>query len=325
MKPLINKGKLIFKWLRNNTSLFQLIWQEYRRLVLQRRSEHMSDYTFICNTYAKECNKKLNLIEPKGYTEKLQWLKLFYRNNLIPICSDKYEVRKYLQDMGQGNLLNDLISVHETVDDIDIKKLPNSFVIKASHGSGWNLIVKDKNKVNWFIWKRIMKSWLKQNLYWYGREWNYKYQTPRLIIEKYLEDEYGELRDYKFFCFGGVPQLMFVATERGKDTKFDFYDMDFNHLPIYNIHPNSDQPIKKPALFDEMKSLAATLSQDFNNVRVDFYEVSGKIYFGEFTFFHGCGFSDFRPQEWELHLGKLINLPSPNHNLDLFEKITKKC
>ena len=147
------------------------------------------------------------------------------------------------------------------------------------------------------------------NPYNLGREYPYRDVKPMIMAEKYMTPEGEEdINDFKFFCFNGKPEIMFVATERSSDCKFDFFDMDFNHLNIENIHPMSGKDIQKPETFDEMKEIAAKLSQGMKFVRIDLYSIQGKIYFGEFTFFHGGGFWPFFPEEWEYKLGNLIEI-----------------
>ena len=154
---------------------------------------------------------------------------------------------------------------------------------------------------------------MKKNLYWRAREWVYKDLMPKIIAEQYMEDEKtSELRDYKFFCFDGEVKMLFVATERQKqneEVKFDFFDVDYNRLPFKQGHPNAKVLPEKPQCFDEMKELAAKLSKGIPHVRVDFYEVNGKVYFGELTFFHFCGLVPFEPEEWDFKLGSWIELP----------------
>ena len=194
-----SEGMSMWKKKVKNLPAVVYLRREYWRHRGNKEFNKYSDYEFITKKY-ESLGRSLNLSDPKRFTEKLQWLKLFWRNEDMPICSDKYEVRHYLTRRGYSELLNELICEFEDLDHFDPASLPKQFVIKAAHGSGWNLIVKDKDNVNWFWWKRIMKSWLKQNLYWFGREWNYQSQKPRIVVEKYIEDESGELRDFKVFC-----------------------------------------------------------------------------------------------------------------------------
>lgn len=283
--------------------------------------EKYDDYTYICKLY-KKLGRECNLKNPKRYTEKLQWLKLFYRNDLMPICSDKYEVRNYIEQKGYGNLLNELISVYENVNEIDIEKLPDKFVIKAAHGSGWNLIVKDKRKVNWVIWKKTMKFWMNSNLYWYGREWNYQNQKPRIIVEKYLEDDSGELRDYKIICTNGKPRFMQIDENRSTNHKRAYVDSNGD---LTEFQDDKDTALLKNYCFGEaqkeMFKIAEDLCSSFPYVRVDFYECNGKIFFGELTFFGASGFFNFSPDEWDYKWGDLIELPEANNNLELLGQL----
>lgn len=304
-----------------NSPIGILIRREYWRHHIQKDLKKYSDYEFIKKSYEK-LGRKLNLANPSRYTEKLQWLKLFWRDDLAKVVSDKYEVRSYLKDIGHEELLNDLIAVYDDVNDFNPAKLPNQFVLKAAHGSGWNLIVKDKSKINWFWWKKIMRSWMKQSLYWYGREWNYKDQKPRIIVEKYLQDDSGELRDFKVFCFNGNPHYIQIDENRFSNHKRLYIDCHGNKLDICDSHAHSTN-----ITFDfnqthrDMIEIAKELSAPFPHVRVDFYYCNNKIYFGELTFFDGSGFYSFSPDEWDEKIGNYFELPTPNHNLDLYKKI----
>lgn len=305
-----------------NTDIGNYLHLEYWRHRAQRELKKYNDYEFICRMYKQKCGLDINLVNPTRYTEKLQWLKLFYRNELMPIVSDKYEVRDYLTSKGYGYLLNDLISVYDNVDEIEISKLPNQFVIKAAHGSHWNLIVKDKSKVDWLMWKKIMRSWLKQNLYWFGREWNYKEQKPRLVVEKYLEDDSGELRDYKIICINGKPDFMQIDQNRFSNHKRIYVDADGNPMNFGDSQEHTDlSGFSFDSTKQKMIEIASELCKPFPMVRVDFYECNGKIIFGELTFFGGSGFFKFEPDSMDKVLGAKIVLPQPNYNLELYRKL----
>lgn len=314
---------MIIKKLKS-TPVGILARREYWRYRGQRESKKYSDYEFIKMRYEK-LGRKLNLVNPERYTEKLQWLKLFWRDELAETCSDKYAVRSYLEERGYGELLNELIAVYEDVDSFDLSGLPDRFVLKAAHGSGWNLIVRDKSQVNWFWWKKIMRSWMKQNLYWFGREWNYKNQKPRLIVEKYLEDSSGELRDYKIFCMNGKPRFIQFDENRATNHKRIYTDCEGNPLPMKDSHAHSTQiSVNFSSVQRQMLHIAESLAKPFPNVRVDFYECGGKIYFGELTFFDGSGFYSFDPDEWDYKIGQMLSLPEPNYNLELYHRITEE-
>lgn len=301
-----------------------LVRREYWRHHIKKNLRKYNDYEFVKCKY-EAMGRPLNLANPKRYTEKLQWLKIFWRDDLARVVSDKYEVRKYIEDMGHPEILNDLIAVYDNVDDFDLKSLPERFVIKASHGSGWNLIVKDKSKVSWFWWKKIMRSWLKQNLYWFGREWNYEKQKPRIIVEKYLEDDSGELRDFKIFCFNGNPTYIQIDENRFSNHKRVYLDVNGNPIDMTDsrsYHNYVDFEFNDT--HKKLIELAKKLSSPFPSVRVDFYYCNGKIYFGELTFFHASGFYSFNPDEWDEKWGDLLTLPKPNHNLDLYKELQEK-
>lgn len=263
------------------------------------------------NRYYKKLSGHLpDLENPQTFSEKLQWLKLNNKITLKEQCADKYDVREYIIGCGYSELLNDVYAVYDNVEDIELSKLPKQFVLKGAHGSGFNLIVKDKNAVNWKMWKRIMKTWLKQDIYWSGREWVYKNLKHRIIAEKYLEDETGELRDYKFFCFNGIPRFMQLEVGRfsGESTR-NFYDMEWNLLPFGKEKPhNAELKVEVPVKFKEMQEIAKNLSKPFEFVRVDLYEVKGKIYFGELTFFPAGGAPDFVPSKYDKIVGDMLDL-----------------
>lgn len=310
------KSKLV-KFKKNLFVLY--VWNEHRRIKGNRQIKKISDEKFIFDEYKKSTGHELNLSNPQRYTEKLQWLKLFYRDKDIELTTDKYTVREYLVQKGYGYILNDLIGAYDSVDKIDFSDLPDKFVIKLSHGSGWNIICKDKSKLNWGMYKRIIKSWMKQNLYIYGREWNYNNLTPKIVVEKYIQNSDGQLTDYKFMCFNGEPTYVMVIRDRYGKTKKAYYDMDWNRFN-HNLHLNIDEE-KCPQNFEEMKKIAKDLSSRFPFVRLDFYDADGRIYFGEFTYFGGSGFFKCDPDENDFIWGEKLQLPEPNHNLDLYKKI----
>lgn len=258
----------------------------------------------------------LDLKNPKTFNEKLQWLKLHDRKPEYTKMVDKIEAKEYVASIIGEEYIIPTIGVYNSVDEIDFDTLPKQFVLKCSHDSGGIVICRDKNKLDKKAAIEKLRKGLKQNFYWQNREWPYKNVKPRIIAEIYMEDESGcQLKDYKFFCFDGKPLFLFVATDRGKkdvETKFDFFDMEWNHLPFTNGHPNSNILPKKPQNFEKMKQLAAMLAKGKTEVRVDLYNVDGRIYFGELTFTHWSGLVPFEPCEWDLKFGQLISLPKIN-------------
>ena len=202
------------------------------------------------------------------------------------------------------------LGVWDKFEDIDFNSLPEQFVLKCTHDSEGLVIVKEKSQLNVEEAKEKIETALKQNFYYIGREWPYKNVKPRIIAEKYMEDHVDrELRDYKFFCFDGEPKLMFVASGRSLGhTKFDYFDLEFNHLDIKQKYPNANAPVRKPATFEKMIEFSKILSKGFPHVRVDFYEVDGKLYFGELTFYHFSGLMPFKPEKWDKILGDYLKI-----------------
>lgn len=252
---------------------------------------------------------------PQTYNEKLQWLKLFDRKPIYNILVDKYLVKDYVAKLIGEKYVIPLIGVWDNVDDIDFDKLPDKFVLKCNHNSGTGMyICKDKSKLDINNVRKGLIKGLKQNYYLRNREWPYKDVPRKIIAEQYMEDENtGELRDYKFFCFNGEVKCLFIASERsnGDDSVcFDYFDLDYNHLPIKRGHPNAKVKPEKPINFEKMKSIAAFLSRGIPCVRIDLYEVNGNIYFGEYTFSHGGGFIRFQPDKWDKVFGDWIKLPN---------------
>lgn len=269
------------------------------------------DEKYITIKYKLEMNQKLNLKEPKTFNEKLQWLKLYDRKPEYTKMVDKYEAKKYVADIIGEEYIIPTLGVWDKFEDIDFTKLPNQFVLKPTHASGNVFICKNKDEIDYKKLKKTVQKWLKRNYYLVHREWPYKNVRPRIIAEQYMVDESGtELKDYKFFCFNGEPKLLFVAKDRPYATKFNYYDMDFKKLPFKQHYKNFNDYIEKPKGFEKMIELSRKLSKDIPHVRVDFYDINGKVYFGELTFYHLSGFEKFEPEEWDRILGDMLELPN---------------
>ncbi|MBQ4569112.1 MAG: glycosyl transferase [Ruminococcus sp.] len=291
------------------------------RINMGKKSEKkVTDFEYITTEYKRRTGEEINLKDPQRYSEKLQWLKLFYRNDAMPICSDKLKVREYMEERGYGHLLNNLIAVYDDGMDINTSELPDRFAMKTNHGSSWNLICTDKSKVNWFWWKRIFNCWLRRNLYTFGREWNYKHIEPKIIVEEFLD--HTPLVDYKFMCFNGEPKYMQINHDIDGKHYVDFLNIDWEKQGFtYRNYTMSDILVPKPEQFEEMKKIARDLAQDFPYVRVDFYNFEGRIIFGELTFFPGGGFQYPIPIEYDYILGKELKLPEANFNLDILNSL----
>lgn len=265
--------------------------------------------------YRCNMHRPLNLKHPQTFNEKMNWLKLYDRKPIYTTMVDKFAVKDYVAGIiGDGYVIKTL-GVWDSFDDIDFESLPDRFVLKTTHGGG-NLgvvVCKDKSKLDKSLAKKRLS--LKNGVY--RAEWPYKNVPHKIIAEQYMEDQKtGELRDYKFFCFDGSVKAMFVASERQnrEEPYFDFFDADFNHLDIVQGHPNNPVLLEKPESFDDMKRIASILSKGIPSVRIDMYEVNGKAYFGEITFYHFGGIVPFQPESVDSDWGKWIELPSDDNN-----------
>lgn len=252
----------------------------------------------------------LNLKEPMTFNEKLQWIKLYDHNRLMPICCDKYTVRSFVENQGCGEILNHLIWNGFDPAEIPFEILPEKFVIKVTHGSTYNIICTDKRSLNY---EKVMKKcnrWLKSKfLPCYG-EWFYGIEKPRVIVEDYIESTDDEqLRDYKVFCFHGKPRIIRIDTDRFTEHKTDFFDCDWNRVEGAGMgYPVSGRPFPKPECLGKLLEYAIKLSEPFCHARVDFYIVKDRIYFGEITFTNGAGFDRFSSYEFDLLMGSWMDL-----------------
>lgn len=298
------------KYYRDHSLFLLIVWNYYLKVKGFFNLMLYDDKEAILKLYYKRSGKYPDLTNPKTFSEKIQWLKLNDKNQLLPICADKYEVRQYLIDKGYQHILNNLISVYDKASDIDLSKLPQKFVLKATHSSGWNILCKNKNEINWFFAKWLIRIWLKSSIYWNGREWHYRLMKPRIVCEEFLENEGNSIIDYKFYCFNGVPK--FIQANMGRNNKKhiqNFYDLDWNLLPFgKDIEFDNTVLVPKPKKIDEMIKIATDLSLDFKYVRVDFYEVKQGIIFGELTFFPASGMPDFKPKEYDRVVGEFLKI-----------------
>ena len=270
----------------------------------------LPDEVFICLEYYRFFGHFPDLKNPKTFNEKLQWLKLYDRKPEYTQMVDKYEAKRYVAERIGEEYIIPTYGVWNTFDEIDFDSLPNQFVLKCTHDCGGLVICKDKSQLNLQATRKKLEKCLKRNYYWQDREWPYKNVKPRIIAEKYLEDAHDDaLTDYKFFCFDGVPKVMYISKDHGKEPRTDFFDMNFNHLPFRFRDPNADVIPAQPSCFSEMQKCAEKLAQGCPYLRVDFYEVDGKAYLGELTFFHMSGIAPIFPSEWDNILGGWLALP----------------
>lgn len=283
--------------------------QKMRRIKYALR--FLPDWAYIQLYYFAQFRKFCNIRNPKTYNEKLQWLKLHDHNPAYPALVDKYEAKKQVAKIIGEEYIIPTLGVWDSFDEIDFDSLPDQFVLKCTHDSEGVVVVRDKRTMDMAAAREKLTHAMSQNFFYMGREWPYKHLKPRIIAEKYMEDHVdGELRDYKFFCFDGEPKAMFVATDRtDHGVLFDYFDLDFNHLDIRQKYPNAEKPIRKPDTFDRMIELSRKLSKGLPHVRADFYEVDGRLYFGEVTFYHFSGFMPFQPDKWDKIFGDWLKLP----------------
>ena len=271
----------------------------------------LPDSTYLKGCFRAKMGYKLDLENPKTFNEKLQWLKLHDRNPAYTQMVDKYAVREYIKNTIGEEYLIPLLGVWDSFDEIDFDKLPNQFVLKTNHDSGTVVICKDKNTFDIDAARKKINKRINYNYYNLWREWPYKNVKPRIIAEKYMEDNSGGLQDYKILCFGGIPKLIEFHSGRFTENHVqEFYD--FNWIPQsfnqigYQI---SYKATDKVDSLDEMYFLSKILAKDIPHVRVDWYVANKKLYFGEMTFFDSSGFDPFYPEEWDYTLGSWIQLP----------------
>lgn len=286
--------------------------KKYREEVkLSLFGDYMSDEQYLKKLYKYRIGRELDLKDPKTYTEKIQWLKLNDHNPIYTIMQDKYLVRNLVAEKIGENYLIPQYAVWNNVDEIDFSLLPNQFVLKCNHDYNSVIICKDKNNFDFDAAKKKLDAALHKDFWKRERQWAYRDIPRKIIAEKFMKDgEEDYLTDYKFFCFSGVPKIMYCSKDKADKPTTDFFDMNYNCLPIMSRDPNSPIPPEKPEQFEKMKELAHILSDGYPHIRVDFYVINGLIYFGELTMYHNSGLIPFKPHEWEEQMGEWIKLPT---------------
>ncbi len=269
------------------------------------------DTVYLKYMYRKVMGKKLDLKNPRTFNEKLQWLKLHDRNPEYTKMVDKYEVRQYVKEkIGEEYLIPLVCGPWDKFEDIDFSRLPKQFVLKCTHDSGSVAICRDKKEFDIKAVRKKFNRALKGNFFYGGREWPYKNVKPRIIAEKYIsETGGGEINDYKLHCFNGEVKFILVCTDRTENEKKVFYDSQWNKLPLKRPNMSSDIDIPRPRMLEEMIKIAIVFSKGIPFLRVDLYEIYGKLYFGELTFFPAGGFESFEPEEWDGRMGEWLRLP----------------
>lgn len=278
-----------------------------------RNIKILSDINYLKLRYKITFHKKLNLDNPQTFNEKLQWLKLNDRKEIYTTMVDKYEAKKYVANIIGNEYIIPTIGIYNSFDEIDFSELPNQFVMKCTHDSGGLVICKDKNNLDINKARKKINKSLKNNYYYGGREWPYKNVKPRILIEQYMEDEeLKELRDYKLYAFDGKCDYLMLCFDRFiSETKFMYFDKQWNIKKEFSkdgLKYGNSIKVKKPKNLNKMFGFASILSKNIPFVRVDFYEVNGKLYFGELTFYPSAGFDDTRTIECQNYLDNKLKI-----------------
>ena len=292
--------------------MYNFLKKVFKKLAFCELLNWMPSKPYISLYYYFSFHKKLDLKNPKTYNEKLQWIKLYDHKPIYSRMVDKYTAKEYASSLIGEEYIIPTLYVWDRAEDIDFSQLPDNVVLKTTHDSGGVKILDRKLGYNEEEIRAFFKKRLKRSLYNITREWPYKDVKPRIIAEPFLEDdETKELRDYKIYTFNGEPAYYFIAQGRqSKNTHMDYFDLDNNRIEMTWGYPNSENPPAKPDCIEKMIELSRKLAAGTIELRVDFYYVNGKIYFGELTFFDGSGFSPIVPDEWDYRLGEKITLPA---------------
>ena len=272
----------------------------------------MPDRLYLSAMWRARFGKKLNWKHPRSFNEKLQWLKANDHNPAYPGLVDKFAVRRFVADaIGEEYLIPLAGGPWNSFDEIDFDQLPDRFVLKCTHDSGGVVVCRDKAALDRKAARQKIEASLHRNYYWGGREWPYQNIRPRIIAEQYMENgSDGELKDYKFMMFGGEHRCAFVCSNRfaGSELNVTFFDPDWNRLPFERHYHSDPGELSRPAQYEEMVRVAERLSAGLPFARIDFYEINGRVYFGEITLYPGSGLEEFHPVEWDDVLGSWIDL-----------------
>lgn len=283
--------------------------------VISRYGRFIPDKTYLQLKYSLAWGKKLDFENPKTLNDKFNWLKVNYHDERLHQFADKYEVKQFVSKTIGEEYVVPCLGVWDSFDEIDFTKLPNQFVIKTTHDSSGAYIVRDKRKMDVDAARKHCEGSLRRGWYYPNREWVYKDVRRRIIADTFLDDHSHDksgisLNDYKFWCFNGFPKAMYV-TVKDKEIFENFYDKDFNPMPINHRFARHEPEFEKPQGFEKMWDLSGKLATATKSpfVRVDFFNVDGKIYFGEFTFYDWAGLRPFADEKQEIELGSWLKLP----------------
>lgn len=281
-----------------------------------RRKAQTIAHRFISNETMSEfyfrivLKKKLNLDNPQTFNEKLQWMKLYYypRNKRVVVCADKYKVRGYIKKRGYGDTLVPLLGAWNNAGEIEWEKLPQNFVLKCNHGCAYNIVVSDKNSLDKQKTAKQLNTWLKEDFGAFNIELHYsKIKPHKIICEEFLGES---ITDYKFFCFNGKPEFIYVSNDliHDRQAQIGFFYLDGTKMPLTRDDYTDIPKVELPEFFPEMLDMAKNLSSDFPFVRVDFFLANGRYYFAELTFTPGAGMMPFNPDKYDLEWGKMLDI-----------------
>lgn len=303
--------KKIISCLRHPKKITNHIFYKYMNSYFCKR---MDDITYIKKMYKHTFGCEINLENPKTINEKLQWLKLYNRHNVLTSMVDKYEAKKIVLEKNTTCKVAQTYLVCDKFEQINFNILPNEFVIKTTHDCGGVVICKNKKSFDFQKAKKIINNHLKRNYYLWCREWPYKNAKPRIIVEEFISDKVNSILPvYKFFCFNGNPYMIqVIQNDKQADETIDYYDVNWNKLQLRTNFPNSLIELEKPHALEEMVTICEKLSAGYPFIRVDLFTANNEIYFSEFTLFSDAGFVKYYPREWENKLGDMIILPNIN-------------
>jgi hypothetical protein len=268
------------------------------------------DRIYLPIVYRKRVGRRLDLRNPRSFTEKIQWLKMNWRNNLLTQCADKYEVRKFVGDRVGPDILKALYGVYDKPEEIDISRLPDAFVLKVNRGCKQNIFCKNKSEMDWTETYRLLKRHMKEELYPLFREWAYKNIIPRIICEEYLSVHDEPLKEYGFYCYHGVPRQVEINEYLPESHYVNMFDVDLNLLENkYGSAPLQKQVTRTPQ-YEKMLDYATNLSRGFPFVRVDLLCFNERIYFGEMTFYPLAGMCRLDPESFDDFLGSHLEIPA---------------
>lgn len=308
LKNILNK---LYKYIKNPPMII-------RALASKGFLNWLPDKPFLILCYAARVGKKLDLTNPYTFNEKIQWLKLYDRKPEYTQMVDKYEVKRLVADAIAEDFVIPTLGIWDNFDDIDFDALPNQFVLKCTHDCGGLVICRDKKTLDVKAARKKIERSLKRNYYYNCREWPYKNVPPRIIAEQYMQDgDNANLPVYKIFNFSGEPRIIqVVQDDKTPHETIDYFDTQWQLLEMRQNFPNSNVPMPRPKQLDEMLEIARKLSIGFPFIRTDIYEINGKLYFSEYTFYSDAGFAKFTPDCWDEILGSWVEIPGIDNGQD---------